>query len=154
MLGWNKVETADVGIDYEDAVAKSGWSQAVGIDVHKDFATALSTFGQRADLHDFTPGPNGNVAVGAIIRTGHNFGNDKTAHLSQPGYGSSGSHNRTSAVKHDPDLTLPRHNRGLVDKTEKSATLVTGLCLLLRRKLRRFLDIGNPIEMESTIRAY
>src|SRR5260370_1111517 len=58
MLGWNKVETADVGIDYEDAVAKSGRSHAVGIDVHKDFATALSTFVQRAYLHDLTPTPN------------------------------------------------------------------------------------------------
>src|SRR6185369_5387527 len=67
-----EVEAAHMGGDYEDAVIiESSRPQAIRVDVHVDFAAALTAFRERARPHDLTVGTNGNVTVSAIVRAGH-----------------------------------------------------------------------------------
>src|SRR5262249_38442403 len=91
-LGGYEVETAHVGVGYEDAVlAELGWAQTIGIDVHIDLAAALAAFCQCTDLHHLAVGANGDVSIGAIISAANDFRRDKASHLTQSGYGRTSS---------------------------------------------------------------
>src|SRR5207302_9951831 len=91
----------------------------------------------------------GDVAVGAIVRAGDAFGRNQAAHLAHPGHRRTSGYDGTASVKHDPNLTLSRHDRGLIHEAEQTAALVAGL----RPGTRGFCDIGNDVASELAIGA-
>src|SRR6266699_2638509 len=149
-LGGYEVETSNVSVDDEDAViAESSWIETIGIDIHIDLAATLAAFCQRADLHHLAVGADGNVAVGAIVRAAADFGRNETAHLPQAGHRRTSGYNGTASVKHDPNLTLSRRDRGLIHEAEQTAALAAGL----RLGTRGLCDIGNDVETQPAIGA-
>src|SRR5437588_7473760 len=139
-----------MSVDDEDAViVEPSWTETVRIDIHVDPAATLAAFCQRADLHHLALGADGDVAVGAIVRAGDDFGRNEAAHLAQPGHRRTSGYDGTASVKHDPNLTLSRHDRGLIHEAEQTAALVAGL----RPGTRGFCDIGNDVETQPAIGA-
>src|SRR6266480_3728992 len=142
-LGRYEVETSNVSVDDEDAViGESSWTETVGIDIDIDLAATLAAFCQRADLHHLAVGADGYVAVGAIVRAGDDFRRNEAAYLAQAGHRRTSGYDGTASVKHDPNLTFPCHDCGLIHEAEQTAALVAGLQLCTRG----FCDIGNDVE--------
>src|SRR6266540_3087223 len=75
------VESVDVGVGHRAALAERGRTEPVGVDADEELAATLPGLGEGADVHDLPRGPDGDVAVGAVVRPRHHLDRGEAPHL-------------------------------------------------------------------------
>ena len=142
------MKASDMRVDHGDRIAESLRPDPVRIDVHAECAPTLTGLGERAHVHDLSLRTDRHVAVGAIVRAGHDFSSDEGTDLPQPGDWGSRSNDRASGVEDQPGLIGSGRNGGLVDESEQPAVVAVGPIAL-----RRTGDVGDHVERHAFVGA-
>src|SRR5262249_24032328 len=116
-------------LGYEDAVAKAGGSQPVGVHIFEDLAAALAALVEAADLHHLACRTDSDVAVGAVVGAGDDLDGVEGADLPQTSHGRASGPQGPAGVEDQPDFARAGGNRRLVHKAEEAAFAVQRLAL-------------------------
>ena len=144
----DEMKTSDMRVDHGDRIAESLRPDPVRIDVDAECASTRTGLSKRAHIHDLSIWTDRQVAVGAIVRAGHDFSSDEGTDLPQPGDSGSGRNDRASGVEDQPGLIGSGRNGGLVDESEQPAVVAVG-----RIALRRTVDVGDHVERHAFVGA-
>src|SRR5262249_11744490 len=143
----DEVEPPDVSFVDEDSAPEAGGTEAVGIDVDEELAATLAGLGQRADLHDLPARTDRDVAVGAVVRAGHDLVRRERADLSQAVDLCAECAHGAADVDDDPHFALAGSDRRLVDEAEETLRLLASALVSLRDAA----DVRDHVEREPAV---
>src|SRR5712691_10766235 len=142
------MKASDMRVDHGDRIAESLRPDPVRIDVDAEWASTLTGLSKRAHVHDLSLRTDCHVAVGAIVRAGHDLRSDEGTDLPQSRDRRSRGNDRASGVEHQPGLIGSGRDGGLVDESEQPAVVAVGPIAL-----RRIVDVGDYVERHAFVGA-